>query len=319
MTQTLIEENIRERSFDVDQNFEGWSLDEFLTNRISGMSPDLATRVADDGDVEVSGDADVDAETRLRDGDIVVVREHMDPEYVQDASVETLYADEAMLVLDKPAGMLIHETASVRLNTITKYLERRGLEGAEPAHRLDAETTGTLVCARASEFVAILRRRFAEGDPTKVYRTLVVDPDRRWAVGEHETLDAPLGPDASSRLPHKMGPGELEAITHVEVVGRRPHPMGELADLRIEIETGRQHQIRVHLAMESTPVAGDKMYGVDDEFFMAICDRPDDEELLSTLHFDRHALHARRVAITHPVDDSRRLEIEAPLPDLFDS
>lgn len=314
-----IEDNVRERSFDVDQNFEGWRLDEFLAKRIDGMSPSLATRVAEEGDVEVDGDPDVDSETRLSDGEVVVVREHLEPEYVQDEEVETLFEDEALLVLNKPAGMLVHETASVRLNTITHYLERRGLEGAEPVHRLDGETSGALVCAAREMFVTPLRRHFAGDDPrdpTKVYRALVVDEGGRWTVGATETLETPLGIDETSRLPHRMGRGELEAITHVEVLERRDHPKGELADLEVEIETGRQHQIRVHLAMEQTPVAGDKMYGQSDQFFMQLCDDPEDEQLLAELHFDRHALHARRIELTHPYH-GERVEVEAPVPGLW--
>ena len=313
----LIEENVRERRFQADQNFEGWRLDEYLANRIGGMSPELATRVADEGDVVVDGSSDVGADTMIDDGTVVVVREHLEPEYVQDGDVETLYEDEAVLVLDKPPGMLIHETASVRLNTITHYLHRRGLDGAEPAHRLDADTSGALVCARCHDQVAALRGLFKEGDPTKVYRVLVVDPEQRWETGTETTLDTPLGIDDESRLPHRMGRGEQRAVTHVEVLGRQAHPMGELADLKVAIETGRQHQIRVHLALEDTPVAGDKMYGRSDQFFIDLCDRPEDDELLSALHFERHALHARRIELSHPVDD-RRLLVEAPLPDLWE-
>ena len=311
-----IEHNVRERHFEVDQNFEGWRLDEFLENRISGMSMELATLVANEGDVEVDGDDDVDASTLVTDGNTVVVREHMDPEYVQDHQVGTLYTDEALLVVDKPAGMLVHETASVRLNTITHYLKRRGLEEAEPVHRIDCDTSGVLVCARRQKYVHPLRDQFKRGIPKKTYRALVIDDEHRWTLGDSATLDTPLGHNEESVLPHKMGRGDLEAITHVEVLGRRSYPMGDLADLRVEIETGRQHQIRVHLALEGTPIAGDKLYAMDDQFFIAICEKPDDEDLLRQLHFPRHALHARRIQLQHPAGGDT-IEVESALPSLW--
>ena len=93
-------------------------------------------------------------------------------------------------------------------------------------------------------------------------------------------------------------------------------PIYALADLKVRIETGRQHQIRVHLALEGTPIAGDKLYTFDDAFFIAICARPDDPELLARLPFDRHALHAWRVELPHP-ETGERVEVEAPLPRLW--
>ncbi len=313
----LIEENVRERRFEVDNNFEGWRLDRYLANRIEGLSRSKAGRIARDGDVEVVPRRKVKAGTRLRDGDLVVIREYLEPERVQDHQVETLYEDDALLVLNKPAGMLTHETASVRLNTVKYYLRRRGLEEAEPVHRLDRETSGAMVCARTKEFAPALCELFADGDPDKIYRALVVDPKGRWQPGETARLDAPLGFDEESPLPHRVWSGRLEAVTHVEVLGRSRDPGASLADLKIKIETGRQHQIRVHLAMEETPVAGDKLYSYGDEFFMAITDHPSDEELLSRLHFSRHALHAWRIELTHPVS-GKRLRVEASLPGLWE-
>lgn len=314
----LIKENIRVRRFEVDHNFIGWRLDKYLANRITGMSRSLAGRVAKGGNVEVYPRRKIKAGTRLRLDDEVVLREELEPEIVQDEQVGRLYEDAMMLVLNKPAGMLVHETATVRLNTVTHYLNRQGEAAAEPAHRLDRETSGALVCARTHDSAPLLCGLFADGDPKKVYRALVVDDQRKWAVGAQESIAIGLGKDESSRLGLRMGRGDLEALTHVEVLGRREHPMGELADLRIEIVTGRQHQIRVHLALVGTPIAGDKLYGQSDQFFMDICDHPDDRRLLEQLHFERHALHAWQIALTHP-EDGRRLELTAPLPDIFGS
>lgn len=312
----LITENVREREFEVDHNFHGWRLDQFLANRIPRISRSFAGRIAKEGDVEVIPRRKVKAGTKLREDDLVILREELEPERVQDHEVEILYRDDALIVVGKPAGMLVHESSSVRLNTITKYLERAGFDEGEPVHRLDRETSGVLVCAAKHKYVAELRGMFATTHPEKVYRALVHDPDGMWQVGDTRTITDPLGIDPDSVLDIKMGHGDLDATTHVEVLGRVENAFGPMADLKVTIETGRQHQIRIHLAMQGTPIAGDKLYSLDDEFFMAICANPEDEALLAQLPFDRHALHAWQMRMAHPTS-GEMVEFEAPVPSIW--
>lgn len=312
----LITENVRERHYDVDGNNNGWRLDRFLTQCMPRVSRSLAGRIARDGDVQVIPRRKVKAGTRLRTGDVVIVRQQLDPEWVQDAQVEIIHHDDALIVVGKPSGMLVHESSSVRLNTVQMYLERQGLEDAEPVHRLDRETSGVLICAARRDCVPTLRGLFATAHPQKIYRALVLDPDEVWQVGESRWIDTPLGSDTTSRMDVRMGVGDLEARTHVEVLGRLDHAFGPMADLRVRIETGRQHQIRIHLALQGTPIAGDKLYGQTDEFFMAITSNPRDPELLAQLAFDRHALHAWKLIMPHP-DSGEMMEFEAALPDIW--
>src|SRR5690606_31247621 len=112
-----------ERRFSVDQNFEGWRLDQFLANRIGRLSRSRAGDIARYGDVEIVPSRKVKAGTRLRLGDVVVVREHLAEEDVQYDEVAILHRDDAIIVVAKPAGMLVHEAASVRLNTVQMFLE----------------------------------------------------------------------------------------------------------------------------------------------------------------------------------------------------
>jgi len=217
--------------------------------------------------------------------------------------------------------MLVHESVSVRLNTIQAYLERRGLVGAEPAHRIDKETSGIVVCAKAASLVPAIRGLFAGDHPDKIYRAVVLDPQRRWEPGARATLETPLGLVKGAVLELRMGVGALSCVTHVLAISEHEHDFGRMVDLEVTIETGRQHQIRAHLALAGTPIAGDKLYGQSDEFFMATCDRPDDPALLAQLPFSRHALHAWRLKMPHPVT-TKRVSFEAPLPEeiwsLFD-
>ena len=306
-------QNVRERRFLVDHNFEGWRLDRFLSNRLGRMSRTKANAVARYGDVTLEPPRRPKPSLRLHLGDVVLVREHLEDEQVQDDEVRVLYEDDALLILDKPAGMLVHESVSVRLNTIQGYLERAGWVGAEPVHRIDRETSGVVVCARQPAYVPTLRRAFATDHPDKIYRALVLDAQGRWLPGQRQTLTQPLGLVPGPVLELRMGPGSLPCTTHVLVLGELEHPWGRMADLWIRIETGRQHQIRAHLAMCGTPIAGDKLYGQTDEFFMAICDRPEDPELLAALPLPRQALHAWRMTLAHP-DTGLPVRVEAALP-----
>ncbi|TXD38902.1 RluA family pseudouridine synthase [Lujinxingia vulgaris] len=308
--------NIRERRFEVDSNFEGWRLDQFLANRIPRISRSFASKIIRDGDLTIMPPRRAKASMRLLLGDVVVLREHLEPEEVQDEEAGILYEDEVMLVLNKPAGMLVHESASVRLNTMTHYLQRQGYVDAEPVHRLDRETSGALVCAREHRWVAPLRGVFATDHPEKIYRVLVEDPRGMWTPGRVQTLDTPLGPCPLSRLSIKVGEGDLRAVTHVRALSRHVYRGYALSDLEVRIETGRQHQIRAHLAMDGTPVAGDKLYSRDDAFFMAICDAPDDVSLLAQLPFERQALHAWKIALKNPKTGAL-LKVEAPVPKMW--
>lgn len=312
----LITENIRERRFEVHGNCDGWRLDRFLVRCLPRISRSKAGRIAREGNLEIIPPRKVKAGTRMRKGDEVILREILAPERIQDAEVEIIYHDDSLIVVSKPAGMLVHESSSVRLNTVQQFLRRRGLDEAEPVHRIDRETSGVLVCAARRGGVPKLRGMFATDHPDKVYRALVLDPDEKWALGEKRTLRTPLGADPTSVLDVKMGLGELSATTHVEVLGRVEHIFGPMADLRVVIETGRQHQIRIHLALEGTPIAGDKLYSLDDAFFMAICERPEARELLEQLPFRRHALHAWQVCFAHP-DTGDMMRFEAPLPAIW--
>ncbi len=318
----LIEDNVRVRHFDVDQNFDGWRLDNFLQNRIGSISRTFAGKIAKHGDVEVHPPRKIKAGTFLRDGDEVIVREHLDPEWVQDPQVDILFEGEILIAINKPAGMLIHQVGTTHLNTVEKFLERSGRDQARTVHRLDRETSGVVLGVLDPDHEPPLREAFRDRRVEKRYRALVIDEGGRWAPGCEETIDFPLGHDPDSEIDHKMAhrPGEegKRAVTHVRVRQRLPATESRpaLADLEVSIDTGRQHQIRAHLADAGTPIAGDKLYAHDDRFFEAITDYPEHHDLIDRLVFERHALHAWKLEVPHPVDD-RRVSFEAPLPAMW--
>lgn len=315
---TTLPPNIRERHFEVDSNFVDWRLDRFLSNRLGRLSRTKAALIIKHGDLSITPERKLKPSLKLRQYDVVTLREHLPDEVVQDHQVQVLYEDDDLLVLNKPSGMLVHESTRVRQNTIQGYLERDGRPHAEAAHRLDRETSGVLICAPSRAHISLLRGMFASEHPEKIYRAIVCDPHERWREGQRETLTWPMGILEGPVLSLRMGPGALECTTHVEPLGCFHDPKwGRMVDVQVIIETGRQHQIRVHLDMAGTHIAGDKLYGQTDEFFMASCDDPLAPEILENLPFPRHALHAWRMRMPHPARPNERVSFEAPLPDYW--
>lgn len=203
------------------------------------------------------------------------------------------YEDEHLLVVDKPAGLVVHPGAGRATGTLVHGLLARGLAGGAPGrpgivHRLDRDTSGLLVVARTEEayrgLLALVRRRALERE----YLALVRGRPR----SRRGRIEAPIGRDRRDPTRMSIDPDSPRAaVTHFELVELLPRH----ALLRVRLETGRTHQIRVHLAAIELPVAGDPVYGVRD------------------LGLARQFLHAARLAFLHPVT-GERVEATSPLP-----
>jgi 23S rRNA pseudouridine1911/1915/1917 synthase len=205
------------------------------------------------------------------------------------------YEDEHLLVVDKPAGVVVHPAPGHEGGTLVQGLLAHGAEGGEEAdrpgivHRLDRDTSGLLVVARSGEAYARLKKLVAERGLERTYLALVRGRPR----SRSGRIEAPIGRDRTDPFRHSLDTDTpREAITHFAV----EHLYDAHALLRVRLETGRTHQIRVHLAAIDLPVAGDTVYGVPEP------------------GLQRQFLHAARLAFTHPVT-GERVEAESPLPD----
>jgi 23S rRNA pseudouridine1911/1915/1917 synthase len=235
-------------------------------------------------------------------------------EEIDDIELPVLYEDEHLLVIDKPPLVTVHPTARYHRNTVIERLRQsRPGEFLALIHRIDRETSGVLMLAKHLEseraFKRLLEERSLGGDDS-VKKTYVAVT---CGVPSVAFCDLPVELDTENSLRVKMRiaePGRgLEARTGVEIVETR----SGYALCRLALHTGRQHQIRVHLAALGCPVVGDKLYGPDERLLARAADGELTEEDLLLLEHPRQLLHAERYDFVHPVTE-QPLSLTAPLP-----
>ena len=209
------------------------------------------------------------------------------------------YADEHLLIVDKAAGVVVHPAPGHASGTLAQALAAAGAAGGEEdrpgiVHRLDRDTSGLMVVARSHETYERLRRLVRRRALTREYLALVVGTPR----SRRGTIDAPIGRDRHDRLRHSLETDSPRAaVTHFEL----EELLEGRALLRVRLETGRTHQIRVHLAAIGLPVAGDPVYGIAKD-----------------LSLERQFLHAARLAFEHPLTRAA-VDVSSPLPPDLDT
>jgi 23S rRNA pseudouridine1911/1915/1917 synthase len=292
----------------------GVRLDVFVPRKYPFFSRSRVKKLIDDGEIQVNGAPVSKAGLKLRSGDIVeIAMREAQPSTVlaQDIPLQILYEDRHLLVIDKPAGMVIHPAPGHREGTLVNAIlhhcdDLSGIGGViRPGivHRLDKETSGVLLVAKNDETHRHLSDQFKGHRVRKTYKALVFGSPRE----DEGVIALPVGRHPADRK--KMSTNSRrgkEAVTRWRVVER----YGEVTLLDVGIETGRTHQIRVHLSNLGYPVIGDRVYGG-----LGRLKSIKDVSLRSRLSaMPRQALHAWRIGFTHPVED-REMEFTAPLPE----
>ncbi len=283
----------------VPEGAAGERLDRFLAGVEAVGSRAAAERLLAAGTVTVAG-APRSKSHRLEGGEEVAfdAPEAVAPSLEPDAGVPLRIAheDEHLLVVEKPAGVVVHPSAGHAGGTLVHGLLARAIAGGEEAerpgivHRLDRDTSGLLVVARSDAVHRALQRLLRAREITREYLALVRGRPR----SRRGRIEAAIGRDRHDATRHSLDTATpREAVTEFEVVELlRAHAL-----LRVRLETGRTHQIRVHLGAIDLPVAGDPVYGVEGD-----------------LGLERQFLHAARLAFPHPVGGAP-VEVESPLPD----
>jgi 23S rRNA pseudouridine1911/1915/1917 synthase len=297
--------------FTVEENYRGWRLDRYLQEKIRRLSRAQIQRLIERR-LEHDGPRPLKASTRVVPGLAFALLKEAEPEPDAPLEFRVVHDDGALLVVDKPAGLPVHPTARYAAHTFTA-LARARFDGrkVDPAHRIDRETSGLLACGAAPEHTKALKSAFARGRVAKVYLAIAEGSPREDAF----RVDAPLALTLASAVRVRMhvDAAGLPSATRFEVLARRTALDGApVALLACYPETGRQHQIRAHLHHAGLPMVGDKIYGPDEAIFDRFSRRELTDEDRARLRLDRHALHAWRLDLPHPVT-RERVRLEAPL------
>lgn len=298
----------------ISESDSGKRLDIFLAAKESSLSRSQIKRMIEDGSVLVNG-KNVKAGYSLKRGDSVSLtpKEPVELETrPQDLPLKILFEDSSIVVVDKPAGMVVHPAAGNYDGTLVNAIlyHCRGLSGIggviRPGivHRLDKDTSGLIVVAKTDEAHRELSDQFKKHLVTKVYYAFAFGNFKE----DEGVIEAAVGrhPVDRKKMSVYSRRGK-EALTRWKVVER----YGFLSFLEIRIETGRTHQIRVHLNSIGHPILGDNIYGNSAKRLQAIQDTKIRSRLKS---LKRHALHAGRLAFAHP-RTREKVEFEVPLPE----
>jgi 23S rRNA pseudouridine1911/1915/1917 synthase len=292
----------------VDEEQDGLRLDQFLTSVLPGQSRSQIQRLIKEGRVTAASGGVIRSSTQVREGDRFVVNV---PELrpaaprAEALPLRIVYEDPDVVVLDKPAGMVVHPGAGHEGGTVVNALlhhvkDLSGIGGeARPGivHRLDRGTSGLMVVAKHDRAHQELARQFHDREVEKEYMALV------WGdVQAGRRIDEPIGRDPNDR--QKMSTRARRARSAVTRVTFARHFRG-VTFIKVAIATGRTHQIRVHLSAIGHPIVGDQTYG-------GVRRRVGDT-LRSVLRLERPFLHACRLSFAHPID-GRRVDFDSPLP-----
>lgn len=296
----------------VSEKDTGLRLDAYISSA-SELSRSAAAKLIEDGKALVNGKPQP-KKYAVKLGDVIeiTIPECEECEALpENIPLDVVYEDDYIIVINKPSGMVVHPAPGNYTGTLVNALlyhckdSLSGIGGViRPGivHRIDKDTSGLLVCAKCDEAHAFLSDEMKVHSIVREYHALVSGG----FSDDTGTVNYPIGRHPTDRKKMAVirdGSGSArEAVTHYEVVAR----YGQVTHLKLVLETGRTHQIRVHMSYIGHPLLGDEVYAKNKTRF----------EQLHPALFDGQALHAARLTLTHP-KTGERMVFEAPLPDNF--
>ena len=297
----------------VPAGFKGCSLSQYLARRFTYLSEDDWRQQVTAGRITRNEEPCSDADLLLLAGDAIAfaVNQGEFPEPDADLVFQIIYEDAWLLGINKPGNLLVHRQGrSLTHNLIyqLRYVHQPPYPQAGIVNRLDRETSGVVLVARQPELLARLNALFANHEVIKTYLAVV----QGRPLADHGLIDSPIGRDPESAITYRYSAGAQaiaakEARTRYQVVAGS----GSWSLLRLQPETGRTHQLRVHLAHIGHPILGDKLYGRTDQEFLQWRERSLAEQ--AEPQVCRQALHAESLRFIHPWT-GQEVVISAPLP-----
>src|SRR5579883_173821 len=310
------------QTYTVQSEAAGQRLDAWLTAQLESVSRSRAQMLLSQNKVLVDG-KEVRSSHKLRGGETIEVLGDPSPPplraMAEEIPLEIVYEDEDLSVVNKPAGMMVHAGSGATddarnrgtlVNALLHHYHQLSSAGGELrpgiVHRLDKQTSGLIIVARNDATHLKLAEMFSRRQVRKTYIALVHGNLKQ----DSGTITAAISRDAlrRTRMTTRRASGGRAAISHYEVVQRIESRFGRFTLVRVRIETGRTHQIRVHMASIGHPVVGDTLYGAPGR--IAAQAKGHNAECLS---LERNFLHAAELAFAHP-RTAKPLELSAPLP-----
>ena len=292
----------------ISDSADGWRLDRALADAVPTLSRERLKALISSGNVTGPDGLARDPARKALAGMLFSVAVP-DPEpahnEAQDIALNVVFEDEHLIVIDKQAGLVVHPAAGNFDGTLVNALlhhcagQLSGIGGiARPGivHRIDKDTSGLMVAAKTDRAHEGLARQFKAHSIDRRYRAIVAGRP----IPPAGTVDAPLARSSSNRKKIAIVQGGKRAVTHYRAIQMLRHA----AMVECTLETGRTHQVRVHMASIGHPLLGDPVYGRA---------RAEHREVLETLNFRRQALHAAHLGFIHPVN-SHALAFESEIP-----
>ena len=287
---------------------DGIRLDSFVTEAFdSTYSRSFYKRLIDDGKISVNGKVITKAGTKLVSGDIVeadIPEPKEDDSFVaQDIPLDIVYEDSDLLVINKPQGMVVHPAAGHSEGTLVNALlahckdelsDINGVLRPGIVHRIDKDTSGLMLACKNNFTHLKLADMLSRHEIVREYRALVYG----YVKEDRGMVDAPIGRSANDRRKMAVIKDGKNAVTHFEVLDR----LGELTDLKLILETGRTHQIRVHMAYIGHPVVGDPVYAPRRKNY----------------GLSGQALHSQAITFVHP-RTGETMHFEVDLPEYYEA
>lgn len=295
---------MRRFSFVIDDNSSKTRIDKFLAENIPDTTRSALVSLIDNDNVKVNGNS-INKNYKLKSGDNIEVTVPDPVEYeakAENIPLDIVYEDDDLIVVNKPKGMVVHPAAGNYEGTLVNALlyhckdNLSGINGVlRPGivHRIDKNTSGLLIVAKNDNSHRFLAEQIKEHSFTREYEAVVFGNIK----DDKGTIDAPIGRHPVDRKRMTVTEkNSKNAVTHYEVIERYKG----YTYVKCKLETGRTHQIRVHMAYIGHPVSGDDVYGVKSE----------------KVNFYGQCLHARKIGFIHPVS-KKYMEFNSELPDYF--
>ncbi|MGN0674023.1 MAG: RluA family pseudouridine synthase [Anaerovoracaceae bacterium] len=289
----------------VSEDSGGTRLDAYISSQIEELSRNYAQQIIESGCVSVNGREELSKKAKVKSGDSIEI-DYPEPETLnvepQDIPIEIVYEDDDVIVVEKPRGMVVHPSPGNYDGTLVNALmyhcgdtlsSINGTIRPGIVHRIDKDTSGLLMIAKNNISHESLAAQLKEHSCTREYTALVYDNIRE----DDLTVDRPIGRDEKNRLRRAVfGSNPKEAVTHIRVVKR----YGKYTLVKARLETGRTHQIRVHMSYIKHPLVGDELYGPKKQ----------------TLPVKGQMLHAGVLGFVHPTT-GEYMEFRSELPEYF--